>query len=120
MGPAHYGVCRYALGHDQIGGLPAVGKELIQEMDRLGMILDVTHLSDGCFWDALENDDNHVIAISNHSSVCVCAIASDLLRAISAILHLNDVDVVCCPRHSAQTCKSWCAEGMSSYTVISS
>lgn len=54
MGPAHYGVCRYALGHDQVGPLPAGGKELIQEMDRLGIILDVTHLSDGCFWDALE------------------------------------------------------------------
>ena len=54
MGPAHYGVCRYALGHDQIGGLAAEGKDLIREMDRLGMILDVTHLSDGCFWDALD------------------------------------------------------------------
>lgn len=54
MGPAHYGVCRYALGHDQVGGLPASGRELIEEMNRLGMILDVTHLSDGCFWDALD------------------------------------------------------------------
>lgn len=54
MGPAHYGVCRYALGHDQVGGLPASGKELLEEMDRLKMILDVTHLSDGCFWDALD------------------------------------------------------------------
>jgi len=54
MGPAHYGVCRYALGHDKVGPLPAGGKELIQEMDRLGMILDVTHLSDECFWQALD------------------------------------------------------------------
>ena len=54
MGPAHYGVCRYALGHDQVGGLSASGRELVQEMNRLGMILDVTHLSDGCFWDALD------------------------------------------------------------------
>lgn len=54
MGPAHYGVCRYAMGHDMIGRLPPGGKELIKEMDRLGMILDVTHLSDDCFWQALE------------------------------------------------------------------
>lgn len=54
MGPAHYGVCRYALGHDQVGGLPQGGRELIEEMDHLGMILDVTHLSDGCFWQALD------------------------------------------------------------------
>lgn len=54
LGPAHYGVCRYALGHDQIGGLPPGGEDLLREMDRLGMILDATHLSDGCFWQALE------------------------------------------------------------------
>ncbi len=54
IGPAHYGCGRYALGHDQVGGLPAGGKELIQKIDELGMILDVTHLSDLCFFEALE------------------------------------------------------------------
>lgn len=54
MGPAHYGVCRYAMGHDTPGGLPPQGRDLIREMDRLGMILDVTHLSDESFWEALE------------------------------------------------------------------
>ena len=54
MGPAHYGVGRWALGHDQVGGFSANGLSLVKEMDRLGMILDVTHLSDGCFWDALD------------------------------------------------------------------
>lgn len=66
MGPAHYGVCRYALGHDQIGGLASEGKDLIREMDRLGMILDVTHLSDGGFWDALDLFDGTVWA--SHSN----------------------------------------------------
>lgn len=54
MGPAHYGVGRWALGHDQVGPLSSQGRELVKEMDRLGMILDLTHLSDGCFWDALD------------------------------------------------------------------
>ena len=54
MGPAHYGVGRWALGHDQVGPLSAKGRDLVKEMDRLGIILDLTHLSDGCFWDALE------------------------------------------------------------------
>jgi membrane dipeptidase len=66
MGPAHYGVCRYALGHDQVGPLPLGGKELIQEMDRLGMILDVTHLSDECFWQALEI--HHGTVWASHSN----------------------------------------------------
>lgn len=54
MGPAHYGVCRYAMGHDTPGGLTSQGRDLLREMDRLGMILDVTHLSDESFWQALE------------------------------------------------------------------
>lgn len=54
LGPAHYGQCRYAMGHDTPGGLPAQGRDLIKEMSRLGMILDVTHLSDESFWEALE------------------------------------------------------------------
>ena len=66
MGPAHYGVCRYALGHDQVGPLRPGGKELIQEMDRLGMILDVTHLSDECFWQAL--DIHHGTVWASHSN----------------------------------------------------
>ncbi|MEM7014650.1 MAG: membrane dipeptidase [Verrucomicrobiota bacterium] len=54
LGPAHYGAGRYALGHDQDGPLNDLGKDLIREMDRLEMILDVTHLCDKTFWDALE------------------------------------------------------------------
>ena len=54
LGPAHYGIGRYALGHDQSGSLSAAGRELLGEMDQLGMILDVTHLAEATFWDALE------------------------------------------------------------------
>jgi membrane dipeptidase len=54
LGPAHYGPGRYAHGTDAEGGLPAEGKQLLREMDRLGIILDVTHLCDETFWEALE------------------------------------------------------------------
>ena len=54
LGPAHYGVGRYALGHDQQGGLSASGRELLAEMDQLGLILDLTHLCDETFWQALD------------------------------------------------------------------
>ncbi|MCB1231373.1 MAG: membrane dipeptidase [Verrucomicrobiae bacterium] len=54
LGPAHYGEGRYAMGHDRTGPLKPEGRELIKEMDRLGMILDVTHLCDDCFWEALD------------------------------------------------------------------
>ncbi len=54
VGPAHYGPGIYAHGTDASGPLPAKGKELLKEMERLGIILDVTHLCDECFWDALD------------------------------------------------------------------
>jgi membrane dipeptidase len=54
LGPAHYGPGRYAQGTQSVGGLPPLGRDLLLEMDRLGMILDVTHLTDECFWEALE------------------------------------------------------------------
>lgn len=54
LGPAHYGPGRYAHGTDAEGPLPALGKELLREMKQLGIILDVTHLCDECFWDALD------------------------------------------------------------------
>src|SRR5438874_13288805 len=54
LGPAHYGPGRYAHGTDAEGPLPLAGKDLLKEMQRLGIILDCTHLNDECFWDALE------------------------------------------------------------------
>ena len=54
IGPAHYGPGVYANGTDASGGFNAKGRELLQEMDRLGLILDATHLCDECFWEALE------------------------------------------------------------------
>jgi membrane dipeptidase len=54
LGPAHYGKGRYAFGHDQDGPLSDLGRELLKEMDRLGIILDATHLCERTFWDALD------------------------------------------------------------------
>ncbi|MGB7342949.1 MAG: membrane dipeptidase [Pirellulaceae bacterium] len=54
LGPAHYGVGRYALGHDREGPLSPAGRELIVEMDRLDLILDATHLAEQTFWDVMD------------------------------------------------------------------
>lgn len=55
LGPAHYGPGTYAQGTDASGGLGARGRELLKEMGRLGIILDVTHLCDESFWEALDH-----------------------------------------------------------------
>ncbi|QDT05668.1 Membrane dipeptidase (Peptidase family M19) [Rubripirellula lacrimiformis] len=67
LGPAHYGIGRYALGHDQNGPLSPDGQSLIRKMDQLGMILDVTHLCDESFVGALDLFDGPVWA-SHHNS----------------------------------------------------
>lgn len=57
VGPAHYGPGTYAFGTHSTGGLGPRGRELLDEMQRLGMILDVTHLCDESFWEAIEHFD---------------------------------------------------------------
>jgi membrane dipeptidase len=54
LGLSHYGPGRYAHGTDENAPLPQQGKELLKEIQRLGIILDVTHLCDQCFWDVLD------------------------------------------------------------------
>src|SRR5439155_16542655 len=53
IGPAHYGPGTYANGTGASGGFSVKGREMLSEIDRLGLILDVTHLSDDCFLEAL-------------------------------------------------------------------
>ena len=48
------------------GPMTEAGHELLREFERLNMILDVTHLSDESFTDALEHFDGRVIA-SHHN-----------------------------------------------------
>ena len=66
LGPAHYGPDDYGHGTGSKGGLKEKGPELLREMDRVGMLLDVTHLSDDCFRQALDIYTGPVLA-SHHN-----------------------------------------------------
>ncbi len=54
IGPAHYGPGVYAQGTNATGGLGTKGRELLKEMERLNIILDVTHLCDESFSEAMD------------------------------------------------------------------
>jgi membrane dipeptidase len=54
LGPAHYGEGRYAGGTGTEEGFSDKGRSLLKEMDSLHMILDVTHLTDQGFSQAME------------------------------------------------------------------
>lgn len=52
-------------------GLKPFGVEVVEKMNELGMIIDVSHLSDGGFWDVLKYSSKPVIAShSNARSMC--------------------------------------------------
>lgn len=53
------------------GGLTELGKEYVFEAQRLGMLIDVSHISDEAFWDIMEITQAPVIAThSNSRAVC--------------------------------------------------
>lgn len=64
--PAHYGRSHYASGTATDGPLTPAGRLLLQEMQRIGIALDVTHLSDESMAEALDLFEGPVWA-SHHN-----------------------------------------------------
>ncbi len=68
------------------GGLTKKGREFVAEMERLGMIPDVSHLSDAGFYDVLETAEKPFVAShSNARSVCPCVrnLTDDMIRRLA-------------------------------------
>lgn len=66
-------------------GLTDLGKEFVREAQRLGMIIDVSHISDEGFWDIMKITDSPIIAThSNSRSVYGASrnLTDDMFRAI--------------------------------------
>jgi membrane dipeptidase len=91
IGPAHYGPGRYAGGTSTELGLTAEGILLLREMERLGIILDLTHLSDQAFWEALEHFNGTVIASHNNCRALVPHQRQFDDKQISAIIERDGV-----------------------------
>jgi membrane dipeptidase len=71
VGPAHYGPGVYAQGTNATGDMGVKGRSLLREMERLGILLDVTHLCDESFRDALDHFNGPVWASHSNSRVLV-------------------------------------------------
>jgi membrane dipeptidase len=71
IGPAHFGPGTYAHGTDSKGGLGIRGRELIKEIERLGIILDATHLCDESFWETMNIYHGPMWASHNNCRVFV-------------------------------------------------
>ena len=68
---AHFGHSHYAAGTGVSGPLTAKGRELLDELERVGIILDLSHLSDESFYGALDHFNGPVIASHNNCRALV-------------------------------------------------
>lgn len=69
------------------GGLSDLGREYVRELQRLGMVVDVSHISDEGFWNIMDITEGPVVAThSNSRKVCDVSrnITDDMFRAICA------------------------------------
>lgn len=71
--------------HKTGGGLTDRGREYVKEAQRLGMIIDVSHISDEGFWDIMDITEAPIVAThSNSRAVCDVSrnLTDDMFRAI--------------------------------------
>ena len=88
---------------DEVGrtrGLNDFGKNVVREMNRLGMIVDVSHVSDPTFWDIVNTSTAPVVA--THSACRALAdvprnLTDDMIRALARTGGV--VNVIFYPEH---------------------
>ena len=71
--------------HKTGGGLTDMGREYVKTAQKLGMIIDVSHISDEGFWDIMKVTEKPIVAThSNSRAVCDNSrnLTDDMFRAI--------------------------------------
>lgn len=80
-------ICDSAAGNAEWNGLSPFGKEVIAEMNRIGMMIDISHTAESTFYDVLKYSTQPVIA--SHSSVRALVdhrrnLTDDQIKALAA------------------------------------
>jgi len=87
------------------GGLTDFGRQVVREMNRLGMLVDISHVSDSTFWDVIATTTMPVIA--SHSSARAINdhsrnMSDDMLRAVAkngGVVNVNFYSLFIDPRY---------------------
>jgi membrane dipeptidase len=82
---SHYGVSSYAHGTGTEGGLLPRARPLLEALQTHGIILDLTHLAEQAFWEALEAFDGRVAASHHNCRALVPGqrqLSDEMIRAI--------------------------------------
>jgi len=80
-------ICDSHKGNNEHNGLSAFGKRVVERMNRVGMMVDLSHASEKSFWDALECSSKPIIC-SHSSSRALCDhtrnLTDEQMRALAA------------------------------------
>jgi membrane dipeptidase len=72
-------------GVEHHNGLTPFGKQVVREMNRLGMMIDISHTADKTFWDALQTSRAPIIA-SHSSCRALCNVPRNMTDEMIAAL----------------------------------
>ena len=79
-------ICDSHKGNNEHNGLSDFGREVVARMNRVGMMVDLSHASEKSFWDALEYSSKPIIC-SHSSSRALCDhtrnLTDDQMRALA-------------------------------------
>jgi microsomal dipeptidase-like Zn-dependent dipeptidase/gamma-glutamyl-gamma-aminobutyrate hydrolase PuuD len=80
-------LCDSARGEPEHGGLSALGREAVRQMNRTGMVVDLSHAAESTFYDVLSESRSPVIC-SHSSARALCDhprnVTDDQIRALAA------------------------------------
>jgi microsomal dipeptidase-like Zn-dependent dipeptidase/gamma-glutamyl-gamma-aminobutyrate hydrolase PuuD len=91
-------ICDSAKGNNEHGGVSAFGEQVIKEMNRVGMMVDLSHAGDKSFYDALEISSTPIVC--THSSArALCAhprnLTDEQMRALAKAGGVAQVNIYC-------------------------